>query len=114
MFKIKPLTIIFLLLLFIVPLCQELYKQKIYNRAMRAFCVQSHLGRSVNEISAIVAQNKMLKIPNFLNKGNQPISEIIVFPKKPSFDSAICQLEIKNNKVINIGYAPAEAENKVL
>lgn len=105
MSKIKRLVIILLLLLLIAPLCLELYKQRVYNQTIKGFCVQSHLGQTVNEISAMIAKSDKLTIDK------NSASKIIIFPQKPSLDTSLCQLEIKENKVINIHYAPADHEN---
>ncbi len=40
--------------------------------------------------------------------------KIMIFPKKPSLDTALCQLEIKDNRVIHIQYSPADNENEHL
>nr|WP_315277258.1 hypothetical protein [uncultured Acinetobacter sp.] len=105
MSKIKRLVIILLLLLLIAPLCLELYKQRVYNQTIKGFCVQSHLGQTVNEISAMIAKSDKLTIDK------NSASKIIIFPQKPSLDTSLCQLEIKENKVINIHYPPADHEN---
>ena len=93
------------MLLLIAPLCLELYKQRVYNHAIKGFCVQSHLGQTVNEISAMIAKSDKLTIDKI------SASKIIIFPQKTSLDTSLCQLEIKENKVINIHYAPADHEN---
>lgn len=105
MSKIKRLVIILLLLLLIAPLCLELYKQRVYNQAIKSFCVQSHLGQTVNEISAMIAKSDKLTIHK------NSASKIIIFPQKPSLDTSLCLLEMKENKVINIHYVPADHEN---
>ncbi|MFC2998033.1 hypothetical protein ACFODO_22825 [Acinetobacter sichuanensis] len=108
MTKNKSIFIVLLLMLVLIPVCQELYKQRIYNQAMKEFCVQSHLRQSMNEILMIIAQHEMLKV--YKHTANK----MIIFPKKPSLDTALCQLEIKENRVINIRYSLAEYEREDL
>lgn len=68
--------------------------------------MQLYLSQSINEILVIIVQNKMLKV------GTNSVSKMIIFPQKPSLDTALCSLEIKENRVINIRYSPAEYECK--
>ena len=114
MYKIKPFIIVLLLFLLIISLCQELYKQSVYNQAMKEFCIQKHVGQTVAEISAIISKSDQLKIYKDPDQANLNPSKITIFPKKPSLDVSVCQLEIKENQVVDIHYFPADHENSGL
>lgn len=76
---IKSILFVLLCIGFFMPLYSALYQQKKDNQKMKAFCTQTLLGKSINEITEMMSKNTQLKIYKQQNNAYQFLNEMIIY-----------------------------------